>query len=107
MTPNYSGYWTGTFQGTNQGGFAVDIHQIDMVISGTAKFSEQQLGQYEYSVSGSASDSLSLNLVPVRASGPMNLGTIQAIGSLQSDGLLSGRWKSTVGTEGVFELKKE
>jgi hypothetical protein len=45
--PSYAGYWTGTFEGTNQGGLTVDIRDNDGTLSGVARFSEPALGQYE------------------------------------------------------------
>lgn len=36
----------------------------------------------------------------------MNLGTLQVLASLNEDGLLCGRWKSDIGTEGVFTVRR-
>jgi Predicted nucleotide-binding protein containing TIR-like domain len=105
-TPNYVGYWIGTFTGTNSGGLTVDIRESSGALSGIAKFSEPALGQYEYRLNGSASEPLSLHLVPARTYGSIQLGTLQVVGTLQADGSLSGRWKSTIGTEGVFTVTR-
>ena len=103
---SYAGYWIGTFTGTNNGGLTVDIRESDGTLSGTAKFSEPALGQYEYRLTGSVGAQLSLNLVPARTYGSIRLGTLQVVGTLQADGSLSGRWRSTIGTEGVFTVKR-
>jgi len=102
----YAGYWTGTFEGTNRGGLTVDIRDDGNALSGSAKFSEPDLGQYEYQLSGVRGEPLSLRLVPARSSGAMQLGQLQVVGSIQADGSLSGRWKSTIGTEGIFSVKR-
>ena len=103
---SYAGYWTGTFEGTNQGGLTVDIKDNAGVLSGIARFSEPTLGQYEYVLDGKAAEPLSLRLTPTRAQSILNLGTLQIVGSLTADGSLSGRWNSTIGTEGVFTIRR-
>src|SRR5262245_19354887 len=105
-TPSYAGYWTGKFEGTNQGGLTVDIKDDGGILSGIARFSEPALGQYEYVLSGMAAEPLSLKLTPSRSQGQINLGTLQVVGSLTADGALSGRWRSTIGTEGVFTVRR-
>jgi predicted nucleotide-binding protein len=104
--PSYAGYWIGTFSGTNNGGLTVDIRDVNGSLTGTAKFSEPALGQYEYRLSGAPAEPLSLQLVPSRTYGSIQLGTLQIVGSLQADGSLSGRWRSTIGTEGIFLVKR-
>lgn len=105
-TPDYSGLWTGEMSGTNHGGFTFELHQDGAQVSGIATFSEPALGSYEYKVTGTASATLSLQLVPGRQSGGIFLGNVSVVGSLQKDGRLSGRWQSTIGTQGVFEGKR-
>lgn len=102
---DYSGYWTGKIEGTNHGGFTLDIKQIDQKISGIAKFSEPALGQYEYFIQGEVSDQISLQLTPSQQ-GNFNLGKAQAIGSIDAEGNLLGRWKTDIGTEGIFSAKR-
>ena len=69
---SYAGYWTGTFEGTNQGGLSVDIKEEHGVLSGLAKFSEPAVGQYEYVLSGREAEQLSLKLTPTRAQAHIN-----------------------------------
>lgn len=99
---DYTGYWTGEIKGTNQGGLTLDIRQEGSELFGTATLSEPALGEYEYSIQGKAASEMSLRLVPVRKSGNFNLGSVQAICSIDDDGQLTGRWKSDIGTEGIF-----
>lgn len=103
MVIDYSGYWTGTISGTNQGGFTLDLRQNDELVTGTATISEPQFGQYEYSFEGTAGDSLSVHMTPVRQSNPLfELGVVQAVATISGDGKLSGRWRSSIGTEGIL-----
>lgn len=70
--PDYTGYWTGKIEGTNQGGLTLNIHQKNEIITGIAKLSEPALGEYEYIIQGLSSENLSLNLIPGRQSGGFN-----------------------------------
>lgn len=103
---DYTGYWTGKIEGTNQGGFSLDIKQEGNKLSGTAKIFEPSLGQYEYTVSGSAEQNFSAFLTPGNAPSRIALGRVQVLGSIDANGTLSGRWKSDIGTEGIFTAKK-
>lgn len=105
-TVNYSGFWTGAFEGTNSGGITLEIKQVDGNLSGVAKFSEPSLGQYEYSVSGVVAEPLALQLHPSRTYGPINLGVVSIVCSIDLNENLAGRWQSTIGTDGVFTLKR-
>ncbi len=103
---NYSGYWTGSIEGTNIGGFAFDLRQGGDKVEGEAKLSEPAMGQYEYIISGNVGDNLSMNLSPGRQTGGLALGNVQVVGALKADALLVGRWKSDIGTEGVFRATR-
>lgn len=102
----YVGYWVGTFEGTNQGGLTADIREDRGALVGTAKFSEPAHGQYEYSISAVSTDPLVLKLVPTRVHGAIQLGQLQIVGALQPDNSLAGKWRSSIGTEGVFSVKR-
>lgn len=105
-TPDISGYWTGEILGTNRGGLTLDIKQEGEKITGIARMSEPSLGQYEYTISGTAKDGLSFRLLPSRQTGGLNLGVVQAICHLDDEGSISGRWKSDIGTEGIFTARR-
>jgi predicted nucleotide-binding protein len=62
------------------------------------------LGSYEYIVTGVSENPLTLRLTPRR--GDLNLGKIVIIGNVISDGKISGRWSSDIGTEGVFKINR-
>jgi predicted nucleotide-binding protein len=104
--PIYSGYWTGKIEGTNHGGMTFDLQQEDDKVTGIAKFHEPEFGQYEYLIEGFVAENLSLRLTPGRQSGGINLGVVQVVCALDATGNLTGRWKSNIGTEGIFSAKK-
>lgn len=107
MGVDYSGYWTGSMQGTNSGGFAFQIRQQGDDLQGEGKFHEAALGQYEYTFTGKlVSDEASLYLVPGRQAGGLALGRIQVVGKVDAEGAFIGRWKSDIGTEGVFRATR-
>lgn len=103
---DYSGYWTGRFEGTNEGGFTIDIKQNGNEIDGVARLAEPSHGQYEYSISGVAGETLSFRLKPGSQSGGIYLGPVEVLASIDVEGRLEGRWKSTIGTEGTFSAKR-
>lgn len=103
---NYSGYWTGIIEGTNQGGMTLDLTQEGTTISGIAKLSEPALGQYEYIITGKGTDNLALFLTPGKQSGGILLGEVKVVCRLNDIGELVGRWESKIGTEGTFKAKK-
>lgn len=104
---DYSGYWTGSIEGTNRGGFSLDVRQAGDRISGVAKLNEPALGQYEYVLEGTVADVLSARMVPARQStSAFSLGVVQVICSMDAEDSLSGRWKSEIGTEGILSAKR-
>lgn len=104
---DYSGYWTGMIEGTNQGGLTLNLAQNGKKISGIAKLNEPTLGQYEYHIDGVVTEnSLSLQLIPGRQTGDFTLGKVQVICSLDTENSLTGRWKSDIDTEGIFSAKR-
>jgi tetratricopeptide (TPR) repeat protein len=100
--PNYTGYWTGTISGTNQGGFTLDISQRGDQISGLATLSEPALGEYEYAVDGMVGDVLTAQLTPSGKLPSFRLGVVQVTCSVNREGVLTGKWKSEIGTEGIL-----
>jgi predicted nucleotide-binding protein len=101
----FTGLWTGTIEGTNTGGFTLDLQQDGQKLHGLARFSEPAYGQYEYLVEGSVDSGVILNLTPGRRFNPVLLGEVKVIGKL-INGVLSGQWASNIGTAGVFTARK-
>ncbi len=103
---NISGYWTGELKGTNTGGVSLDIKQDGNRIYGIAKINEPAMGYYEYSIIGEVSDNLAFTFDPGRNPHGLVLGKVHALGSLESENRMTGRWKSEIGTEGVFIVER-
>lgn len=102
---DFSGVWTGTIEGTNTGGFTLELQQNGLVISGLARFSEPAYGQYEYIVNGQVENGVFLHLTPGRRFSPVALGEVKVVGKYDN-GVLSGHWQSSIGTAGVFSARK-
>lgn len=92
--------------GTSNGGVVLDIKQDGLHVSGTAKMHEPALGMYEYRFTGTAQEGVALKLTPYKQSGNLRLGVVQAVCTIEDDGTLTGRWRSEVGTEGVFKARR-
>jgi len=103
---NLTGYWTGTLSGTNSGGVTLDIKQVDDQVFGIGKIHEPALGYYEYSIKGKIEDSLSFTLDPGKNPRGLVLGKVHAVGSIENENKITGRWKSDIGTEGVFTVER-
>jgi len=104
---DYSGLWIGKFEGTNHGGVYLELRQFDQSLVGTAAMAEVEYGPYHYSVSGTVNKGLSLELKPGWQPGGLILGTIHVDGQLDEAAQeLSGRWVSTLGTKGVFLVRR-
>lgn len=105
---NFTGYWVGELEGTNQGGFAITIQQNGNQLTGSGRFLEHHLGYYEYKLSGTANyPDVSIILTPQKGNNPLlTLGNVEVNGKIDDKGEMKGRWKSSVGTEGIFKAHK-
>lgn len=103
---NYTGYWTGSISGTNSGGISFNLKVDGENVTGDAKISEPSLGQYEYQITGIIKDNLTLNLTPGKRDLGIMLGKVTVICKLEENNKLKGRWKSEIGTEGIFNAEK-
>lgn len=104
---NVKGYWTGKIDGTNSAGFALKLDQDGETVTGSGRFNEPGLGQYEYLVSGTVDEKIILTLTPGRVIGVIGLGMTTVVGVIEPDGIMRGRWKTDINTEGVFEATRE
>jgi predicted nucleotide-binding protein len=101
-----AGFWTGTLEGTNSGGVAIEFTQDGQRLEGKGNFHEPALGVYAYTIQGVVDgNSVSFFLQPV-ANQYISLGQVQATGQLNASGEMSGKWQSTLGTAGVFFIKR-
>lgn len=100
-----SGFWTGTFEGTNFGGVSLQVEQTGTRITGMATMHEVSFGVYKYALEGIVGQQAKFSLTPLPNQPNVNLGIINAIVALQVDGSIKGRWSSSIGTNGVFTAK--
>ena len=103
---NLAGYWTGTFGGTNNGGVSLSIEQSGDSIGGLATMQEPSIGVYNYAVSGVAGEPIKFKLQPRTNSPATMLGVLDVTCTIDKDGLLTGRWQSSIGTNGVFHVRR-
>lgn len=103
---NIAGYWTGSFEGTNLGGVSIGIDQRGNVLGGVATMHEPSIGVYQYIVSGQMGAPIKLQLHPAARAPNVMLGVIDANCSIAEDGTLTGRWQSSIGTNGVFSARR-
>ena len=105
-TPNFAGYWTGSFEGTNSGGISFGLDQRANVLGGVATMQEPAFGVYQYVISGQVGAPTKLRLNPASHVPNVSLGVIDAQCSLSTEGILRGTWKSSIGTNGIFEARR-
>lgn len=103
---NFSGYWTGSFEGTNSGGLTFNIRQEEKTLSGFASIHEPAFGLSQYAIIGEAGPSTTFQLSPIRQIQDLIYGVITVSCSLVNDELITGRWQSTTGTNGAFNARR-
>ena len=103
---NFSGYWTGSFEGTNSGGLTFNIRQEEKTLSGFASIHEPAFGLSQYAIIGEAGPPTTFQLSPIRQIQDLTYGVITVSCSLVHDELITGRWQSTTGTNGAFTARR-
>lgn len=108
---NYSGYYTGEMSGTNRGGLGLELKHEGNRIYGHGKFSEPTVGGYEYDIQGVTDPKPAFILTPRTSGnfpGHLQLGRVEAsVEQISDDGKMEGRWKSSIGTEGAFWIRRQ
>lgn len=108
---NLTGNWTGTIDGTNTGRVSADIlHGEDNRLTGTLTHNDPQYGVYSFALVGQAAKTGSkvlLGLKPTTTPPPgVSLGNVSVGAELCGTGLIRGKWHTTAGTHGHFELRR-
>ena len=106
MDINVSGVWTGEMKGTNVGGMTLELEHSGNRIYGQGKFHEPTLGTYAYDVQGAAKENQMVFFLSPRPNQGLLLGNIQATCDTIKKDLMTGKWTSSIGTSGVFEIRK-
>jgi len=101
-----SGTWEGTFSGTNQGRMVIKFTHEGDRIYGAGHFNEPTVGIYRYQVQGVVSkEIIKLLLTPgERSHAGILLGNIDATATLNKQGAITGEWRSSIGTQGSFQV---
>ena len=92
---NFSGYWTGSFEGTNSGGLSFTINQKESALSGFATIHEPAFGISQYTIIGEVGPPTKFELSPMKQIQDLTYGVIQVNCSLVNDEILKGQWQST------------
>jgi len=106
MEINVSGIWTGEMRGTNTGGVTLELEQSGDRIYGHGKFYEPTLGSYIYDVQGAVKSDQMVFFLSPRPNQGLLLGNIQATCDTVKKDVITGKWSSSIGTSGVFEVHK-
>lgn len=96
--------WAGRVYGTNTGNLYVEFATVSPELSGTLRFMDTSYGLAAYSVAGTFDGDLRLKGTPIEGSQAGGLGELTVEGSLTPEGFVRGKWQTSVGTAGVFEL---
>lgn len=103
---NFSGYWTGSFEGTNSGGLSFNISQKENTLSGFATIHEPAFGISQYTIIGEVGPPTQFQLSPMKQIQDLIYGVIHVNCGLANDELLKGKWQSTTGTNGAFNARR-
>lgn len=103
---NFSGYWTGSFEGTNFGGLSFTISQKEKTLGGFATIHEPAFGISQYTITGEVGLPTKFQLFPTQQIQDLVYGVIHVHCTLVNDEMLNGRWQSTTGTNGAFTARR-
>lgn len=93
--------------GTNSGGMMLEIKHEGDCLYGQGRFYEAKIGSYQYEIQGMIKENIvKFFLLPFKNQS-LKLGNIHASCNLLDPDNLNGRWKSSIGTEGVFSAKRK
>ena len=97
--------WAGRVFGTNTGNLHVDIEPTPDGLSGTLRFMDSAFGLVVYEIKGTFEEgTLIFEGEPKQAASGIETGQLKAEAELTPQGSLHGRWESSLGTAGTFEL---
>lgn len=101
-----TGVWLGTISGTNSASVQINIRQEGQRLRGDAIIYEPIIGKYAYSLLGTLGPPISFRLQITKGHPHQQLGAVDAT----VDGLTAtnatGRWRSTNGAHGTFEIER-
>lgn len=101
-----SGVWLGTISGTNSASLQIRIRQEGQRFTGSAIIYEPIIGRYAYSLIGALGSPVSFRLEVAQGYPHQMLGAVDATIDDLSATNATGRWRSTNGAHGTFEIEK-
>jgi hypothetical protein len=105
---NLTGIWEGTLDGTNWGRLLVKLAEQVGVISGHAEITDIGVGSFGLDVRGRRdADVVIMHLSPGSYAVRTYPGTIDVRILSETDSLMRGEWKSSLGTSGTFRAERQ
>ena len=105
---NITGIWQGILDGTSWGRLLVKISEQQGMLSGQAEITDIGVGTFALDVVGRRdADSVTMRLSPGRYSVRPYPGTIDIHVTSETDALIRGDWKSSIGTHGTFRAERQ
>jgi hypothetical protein len=97
--------WAGNLFGTNTGKLFAELNLAGDDVTGTVRYLDDSGVLVVYTIKGTFDGSkLSIEGEPTQAPEGAQVGNIKGLANLTPEGYLRGRWESTVGTAGTFQL---
>lgn len=94
--------WAGSVRGTNTGKLYIEFEQDGQRLGGYLRLMDDSFGLVVYEISGSFTDKFELTGKPVQARSGLELGELSLEATLNSQGLMNGTWKTSIGAAGTF-----
>jgi hypothetical protein len=105
---NITGIWEGTLDGTNWGRLLVKLTEENGNVTGYAEITDIGIGTYNLLVTGlRVSEMVGFHLAPSNSGVRAYPGTIDVRLTSETENLIRGEWKSSIGTYGTFRANKQ
>jgi hypothetical protein len=105
---NITGIWEGTLDGTNWGRLLVKLTEEKGNVTGHAEITDIGIGTYNLLVTGlRVSEMVGFHLSPSNSGVRVYPGTIDVRLTSETENLIRGEWKSSLGTYGTFRANRQ
>jgi len=104
---NMTGVWQGTLDGTNWGRLLIKLREHAGVLSGQAEITDIGVGAFTLEVRGTREPRVQLHLRPNGFAVREYPGTIDATVESETDTVVRGLWRSSIGTHGTFRAERQ
>lgn len=96
----------GTLDGTNWGRLLVKLSERSRVLSGRAEITDIDFGVYTLDVTGRRDECVSLYMTSSKYALRTYPGKLEATIDSETDTLVRGKWRSSIGTYGTFRAER-